>query len=116
MPWWSWLIIWGVLVAALLALLVWQGIRLFGKFMAAVHALGELAEKASLLEQRADELGEYHFRAAAFQSAARLSYERRKDAARRADRRQAHRDARVQRGKLITKADPRQFSYLTKRT
>lgn len=116
MPWWSWLIIWGVLVAALLALLVWQGIRLFRKFMGAVHALGELAEKTSLLEQRAGELEERHFRAAAFQSAARLSYERRKDAARRADRRQAHRDARVQRGRLITRADPRQFSYLTKRT
>jgi len=116
MPWWSWLVIWGALVVALLALLVWQGIRLFRKFMAAVHALGELADKTSVLEQHADELGDHQFRAAAFQSAARLSYERRQNAARRADRRQAHRDARVQRGKLITKADPRQFSHLTKRT
>lgn len=116
MPWWSWLIIWGVLVVALLALLVWQGIRLFRKFMAAVQALGELAEKASVLEQRVENLGERRFQAAAFQSAARLSWERRQQAAGRADRRQAHRDARVQRGRLITKADPRQFSHLTKRT
>lgn len=116
MPWWSWFIIWGVLVAALLVLLVWQAIVLFRKFMAAVHALGELAEKAAVLEQRADTLGEHRFQAAAFQSAARLSWERRNDAARRADRRRAHREARVQRGKLITKADPRQFSHLVKRT
>lgn len=116
MPWWSWLVIWGALVVALLALLAWQGIRLFRKFMGAMHALGELAEKSSVLEQRAETLGEHRFRAAAFQDAARLAYERRQDAARRADRRQAHREARVQRGRLITKADARQFSHLTKRT
>jgi hypothetical protein len=116
MPWWSWLVIWGVLVVALLALLAWQAIRLFGKFMGAMRALGELAEKASVLERQADAIGERRFQAAAFQSAARLSYERRQDAARRADRRQAHREARVQRGRLITKADPRQYSHLSKRT
>lgn len=116
MPWWSWLVIWGALVVALLALLVWQGIRLFRKFMGAMHALGELSEKTSMLERQAQTLGEQPFHAAALQSAARLSYERRQDAARRADRRQAHREARVQRGRLITKADPRQFSHLIKRT
>lgn len=31
MPWWSWLIIWTVLVLALLGMLTWVGVTLFGR-------------------------------------------------------------------------------------
>jgi hypothetical protein len=116
MPWWSWLVIWVVLIAALLALLVWQGIRLFRKALGVVTDLGELADKTSLLEQRAEQLAERRFEPAVFADASRLSQDRQRNKARRAEERAIHRDARVQRGRLLTKADYNQFSPPTKRT
>lgn len=115
MPWWSWLVIWGVLVAALLALLVWQGIRLFKKLMGAFTELGELADKTSILQQRADELTERRFEPAVFADASRLSHERDLTRTQRSEERQLKREARVQHGRLLTKADPHQFSHLIRR-
>lgn len=115
MPWWSWLVIWGVLVLALLGMLAFFAVRLFRKLMAAAAEVTALAEKAQVLSQRADELREVPFRAAVFQDADELRAGREQALADRAVARQARRDARVRRGKLLVNADPTQFSHLTRR-
>jgi hypothetical protein len=116
MPWWSWLIIWGVLVLALLGMLAFFAVRLFRKLMAAGREAGALAEKAELLQRRSDDLRDAPFHPAVFADLTELTTQREQDKADRAYARQARRDARVRRGKLLTNADPTQFSHLTKRT
>ncbi len=116
MPWWSWLVIWGVLVLALLGMLALFAFRLFRKLMAAAAEVSALADKAQALSQRADELRDAPFEAAVFQDADQLRAEREQALADRAVARQARRDARVRRGKLLVNADPTQFSHLTRRT
>lgn len=42
MPWWSWLIIWTLLVLALLGMLAGAGVTLFRKLMKTARALHDL--------------------------------------------------------------------------
>ena len=49
MPWWSWLLIWGGLVLALVALLASFAWLLLRKFLVLVDDLGALAEKTAVL-------------------------------------------------------------------
>ena len=58
MPWWSWILIWGALVLALIGVLAWLSFRLFTKAGSALVALGDLAEKASALEAVVDEVAD----------------------------------------------------------
>ena len=116
MPWWSWVVIWGVLVLAFLGMLVWFGFQLFRKIVATLDDLGKLAGKAELLERRSDDLREERFHPAVLADASALRQERDQDLADRERRRQARRDSLVKRGKLLVKADPQQFSHLTRRT
>ncbi|WP_345764762.1 hypothetical protein [Diaminobutyricibacter sp. McL0608] len=116
MPWWSWVVIWVVLVLALLGLLALFGFRLFRKLMAALDELGKLADKTDLLQRRAEDLREERFRPAVFADAGALRAAREQDLADRERRRQARRDSLVKRGKLLVQADPQQFSHLTRRT
>jgi flagellar biosynthesis/type III secretory pathway M-ring protein FliF/YscJ len=116
MPWWSWVVIWVVLVLALLGMLALFGIRLFRKVMAALAELGELADKTELLHARSEELRDERFHPAVFEDAGALRAAREQDLADRERRRQARRDSLVKRGKLLVKADPQQFSHLTRRT
>jgi uncharacterized membrane protein YccC len=116
MPWWSWVVIWVVLVVALLGMLTLFGFRLFRKLMAALDELGKLADKTELLQRRAEELAEERFHPAVFADVSELRDAREQDLADRERRRQARRDSLVKRGKLLVKADPQQFSHLTRRT
>lgn len=116
MPWWSWVVIWVVLVLALLGMLTLFGFRLFRKLVATLDELGKLADKAELLQRRSEELGEKRFRPAVFADAGALRSARDQDLADRERRRQARRDSLVKRGKLLVHADPQQFSHLTRRT
>ncbi|GAA1444292.1 hypothetical protein [Leifsonia poae] len=116
MPWWSWIVIWVVLVLALLGMLAFFAVRLFRKLMAAAAEVSALADKAQILSQRAEELREAPFRAAVFQDAEELREAREQAIAERSVARQARRDARVRRGKLLVNADPTPYTYLTKRT
>ena len=75
-----------------------------------------LVDKSELLHRRAEELGEERFRPAVFEDAGALRAAREQDLAERERRRQARRDSLVKRGKLLVKADPQQFSHLTRRT
>jgi hypothetical protein len=116
MPWWSWIVIWGVLVLALLGMLAFFAVRLFRKVMAAASELGDLTAKAEVLSRRAEELSDPSFHSAVFADAGDVYAVRAEERAGRAYVRQARGDARVRRGKLLTSANPAQFSHLNQRT
>ncbi len=116
MPWWSWLLIWSVLVLGLLGMLAYFAVTLFRKIAAAGREASALAAKAEILSQRSQELADPPFHPAVLDDATRLREERTQTIVDRAYARQARRDARVKRGKLLVDADPSAYSYLTKRT
>jgi hypothetical protein len=116
MPWWSWLLIWTGLVLGLLVMLALFAWSLFRKLMAAANEAGALMQKAEVLQSRADDLREEAFHPAVFADAAVLRDEREQAKADRAFARQARRDARVRRGKLLVEADPSRFEHVTRRT
>jgi hypothetical protein len=115
MPWWSWIIIWGLLILALLGMLVWFGFTLFRKFLDVADALGQLAEKTELLDERIDELAPQLSEPAIFGDRDELAEVVELQSLERERRRQIRRDLLVKRGKLLVKADAQQFSHLTKR-
>lgn len=116
MPWWSWLLIWTVLVLGLLGMLAFFAWWLFRKLMAAAREASALLEKTEVLQGRADALQEEAFHSAVFADAARLAAERAQAKAEKAYAKQARRDARVRRGKLLVTADPSRFAHVTRRT
>lgn len=116
MPWWSWLVIWTVLVLGLLGMLAYFAWSLFRKLMAAAREASALLEKAEVLQAHADDLREEAFHPAVFADAVELRQERAQARADRAFAKQARRDARVRRGKLLLKADPSRFDHVTRRT
>lgn len=119
MPWWSWLLIWTVLVLGLLGMLAFFAWWLFRKLMAAGREAAALAEKAEVLSRRAEDLHE-RFEPAVLADAAELRERRRDRLAERAIARQARRDARVRRGRLLVDVDPAtvpaRFAHLLRRT
>ena len=118
MPWWSWLVIWTVLVLGLLGMLVFFAWWLFRKVVAAGREAAELLEKTEVLSARAEELHET-FEPAVLADAAELHAERQERAAARDVARQARRDARVRRGRLLVDVDPAtvpdRFAHLLRR-
>ncbi|WP_129586648.1 hypothetical protein [Microterricola viridarii] len=56
MPWWSWWLIWGGLVLALLGMLAYFGVTLFRKAAAGARELGELSSALGKLDAQLDEL------------------------------------------------------------
>ncbi|GAB3796446.1 hypothetical protein GCM10028798_06410 [Humibacter antri] len=116
MPWWSWLVIWAVLVLALLGMFGLFGYRLFVKAMATMGALGDLAEKTDVLSSRAGEgAGEAAFRPAVLGPAREYAQRWDERRARNATIRHTRREARVRRGKLLVSADPSRFSHLLRK-
>jgi uncharacterized membrane protein YccC len=115
MPWWSWILIWGALVLALLGMLVWLSFRLVTKFGRTVVAFGDLAEKSSALEALVDEVTD-RFEPAVLADATELRHAREQQRSDRDRRRQTRRDSSVKRGKLLVNADTAQFLHFLKRT
>lgn len=115
MPWWSWVVIWVVLVLGLLGMLAFFAVHLFRKLMAAGTEASALIEKTEVLSSRVDEVDDAVFRSAVFADAAVLHDEHEQAKADRVVARQLRRDARVRRGKLLVNADPRRYSHLIKR-
>ena len=116
MPWWSWVVIWAVLVLGLLGMLAYFGWSLFRKVMAAAREAGALMEKAAILSQRSGDMRYTEFHSAVFEDPDALRAEREQAIADRRVARQARRDQRVRRGKILVTADPFRYSYLGKRT
>lgn len=111
MPWWSWVIIWTVLVLLLLAMLAWFAVVLFKKLVATMHALGELGDQLAALDVRLDDLGGEPFRPAIWADRTELAVDIERRRHQRMRRRQERRDARVARGKLIRQAPLNQRTF-----
>jgi flagellar biosynthesis/type III secretory pathway M-ring protein FliF/YscJ len=103
-PWWSWVIIWVVLVAALLGMLAWFAVRLFRKLMTAADALGDLGDQLAQLDEAVDELAPATFSPAIFADREELALDVERNRDRRAHRRQERRDLAINRGKLLRHA------------
>jgi hypothetical protein len=110
-PWWSWVIIWALLVLGLLGMLAWFAVVLFKKLMVTMRALGELGDQLAALDVRLDGLGEERFRPAIWADRASLALEIERGRAARQRRRQERRDARIARGKLIRQAPTNQRTF-----
>ncbi|MDP5225952.1 MULTISPECIES: hypothetical protein [Arthrobacter] len=54
MPWWSWIVIWVVLLALTALLFVLLGIKLFRQFTKMMHELGTAADMLARLDSGAD--------------------------------------------------------------
>ena len=116
MPWWSWVVIWVVLVLGLLGMLAFFAWWLFRKVMAAGREASALIEKADVLRQRSNDMRYTEFHSAVFADADLLRAEREQAVADRQVARQARRDRQVRRGKILVRADPFRYSYLNRRT
>lgn len=116
MPWWSWVVNWTVLVLGLLGMLAYFGWSLFRKVMAAAREAGALMEKTAILSERSADMRYTEFHSAVFEDPDELRAQREQAIADRRVARQARRDQRVRRAKILVKADAFRFSDLGKRT
>lgn len=115
MPWWSWVVIWAVLVLGLFGMLAFFAWWLFRKVMAAASEASALMQKADILGERSADMRYAEFHSAIFVSPDELHTQREQARADRQVARQARRDQRVRRGKILISADPFRYSYLNKR-
>ncbi|KQX06984.1 MULTISPECIES: hypothetical protein [unclassified Leifsonia] len=107
MPGWSWFLIGGVLLVALVLVVVLLGRRAWRKGRSAFDAYGELTLTTAELERALDQLEDASAQVQAREYAVFGDRDERSFAwgmrrAERAHRRQARRDARVARGRLLT--------------
>lgn len=116
MPWWSWVLIWLGLVLAMLAMLAWFAWKLFKKLMVAVSALEELAVSLEPLSRVAPPEPAAAWRSSLFKDIGAVQARHDEEREKRDERRDARRQHRIMRGKLLVRADYREFSHLTKRT
>lgn len=100
MPLWAWILIWIVLVAVLLAMVAWFGVRLFRKLMGTLGALEDLGDQLAELDLDGD-LPRATFRPAVFQNRRELAAAIDTARADRAYRRAQRRDLAISRGKLL---------------
>ena len=100
MPVWSWILIWAVLVAGLLAMLAWFAVRLFRKLMATFGALEDLGDQLAELDFDTA-LPRTPFSPAVFQKRRDLAAAIDQARIERAHRRAHRRDLRINWGKLI---------------
>jgi hypothetical protein len=115
MAWWSWLVIWALLVLCAIGMLVWFGFRLFRKAIDVTEELGRLASKLEILNSMDEELRAPPFAPAVFADRYALEADRIRARQEKELRRQVRRDSLVRRGKLLVDADPNQVSRLIKR-
>jgi hypothetical protein len=105
MPWWSWLIIWVVLVLALLAMFAAMAYRLFRKGVAVLTELERLGEKTEILQRVDEAVEERHAQLAILAGAAEMRRRRELVRAAALDRKAARHDARIARAKALTRVD-----------
>jgi hypothetical protein len=110
MPWWSWILIWGGLVLALLAMLALLSWWLFRKAVGVMDELGQLAEKTEVLGRMSDELAAADgpdFVPAVVRDRRDVAVEHYGRVQERLTRRQTRREKRITRGRMLTRADYR---------
>ena len=111
MPWWSWILIWGGLVLALLAMLALLSWWLFRKAVGVMEELGRLAEKTEALGRMSDQLADTadaDVVPAVLRDRVEVSLEHDARVHERAVRRRMRREKRIARGKMLTRADYRE--------
>jgi hypothetical protein len=101
MAWWAWLIIWTVLVLGLLGMLAWLGWRLFKKGAAVFRALEELGDKIAQLNENVEELALERPERAIAVGYPEMARRHDLHKERRGRLREARREARLARGKLL---------------
>jgi hypothetical protein len=111
MPWWSWVLIWALLVLGLLGMLALFALWLFRKARTGFAALSELGDKVAALEAASEEVARQPFRAAVLAPYDEVREPHRLRADLRADRKRSRRERRLARGKLLTTADLRQRTF-----
>ena len=110
MPWWSWILIWGGLVLALLAMLALLSWWLFRKAVGVLDELGRLTEKTEMLSRMSDELEDVEaprFVPAVLLEHAEVAASHHARVLAREDRRRARREKRITRARMLTRADYR---------
>jgi hypothetical protein len=108
MPWWSWILIWGGLVLALIAMLALLSWWLFRKAVGVMDELGRLADKTEMLGRMSDQLVEADasdFVPAVLQEHSEVAVVHHARVQARAERRQMRRENRILRGRMLTRAD-----------
>lgn len=113
MPWWSWIVIWTVLVLGLLGMLVFFAWALFRKLAATAREASALMQKAEALSRRVGEESEEPFHPAVFAQATQLRDRRAQAIADRARTRQAHRERRIRQGKILVNTNPNRYLRVT---
>jgi len=105
MPWWAWLIIWGALGLAMVAVLAVAAWLLLRTLLGLLGDLGALAAKAELLDRAGEVMDEQATELAILLGTAETR--RRREAVRRAalQRRDARRRARLDRGRALLRVD-----------
>jgi hypothetical protein len=106
MPWWSWLLIWGGLVLALLALLAVFAWLLFRKFLVLTDELGALAEKTAILGTADTEAVLPRHELAVFADFREVRARREQHVRRAREARRLRRLRRLERARAITSVDP----------
>jgi hypothetical protein len=101
--WWGWLLIWTGLVIALLAMLALLGWRLVRRFFALLDDVFAVTEKLSILDAVATG-EEARPKNAILREGEEVRATTGSRMDRRADRKHARRQARIQRGKMLTTA------------
>jgi hypothetical protein len=101
--WWGWLLIWAGLVIALLAVVALLGWRLVRRFFTLLDDVVAVSDKLAILEGGAadDEARPLN---AILREGDEVRASTRARMARRAERKHARRQARIQRGKMLTTA------------
>jgi len=109
MPWWSWILIWGGLFLAMIAMLALLSWWLFRKAVAVMDELGQLADKADALGRLSEQLAEDDpaFRAAVLRDRREVAAEHHTRVQERVHRRLTRRENRIARGRMLTRADYR---------
>ncbi len=110
MPWWSWILIWGGLVLALLAMLALLSWWLFRKAVGVMEELGRLADKTDALSRMSDRLSDAdapEFVPAVLQERAEVVAAHDARVRLREERRHLRRERRILRGRMLTRADYR---------
>ena len=100
MPVWSWILIWTLLVAGLLAMLAWFAVILFRNLMGTLGALEDLGDQLAELDLERD-LPRARFRPAVFADRRALAGAIDQARLARAHRRALRRDLAISRGKLL---------------
>ena len=109
MPWWSWLVIWSVLVLAFVGMLVWFAVGLYRKAGRVLRALEDVTDQVAALELAEDASAPVRQHFAVFADPEKLHLNAQRQRADRIHHRQLRRDARIVRGKLM-----RNVRYVTR--